>query len=84
MRLGSISLWGADVDSFRRQIREAEARGHEIIGVGDTPSAWQDLVVTLSVAAGRYSRIHTALCTLAGGGSIVFGIYYGLSLWSRA
>ncbi len=51
MRLGSISLWGADVDAFRRQIRDAEGRGHEILGVGDTPSAWQDMVVTLTIAA---------------------------------
>jgi 5,10-methylenetetrahydromethanopterin reductase len=56
MRLGSISLWGDDLDGFRHQIREAEEAGHDVVGVGDTPSAWQDLVVALTIAAQETSR----------------------------
>jgi 5,10-methylenetetrahydromethanopterin reductase len=51
MRLGSISLWGEDVDDFRREIRLAEELGYDVIGIGDSPAAWQDAVASLTVAA---------------------------------
>jgi len=35
----------------------------------------------IAAAAGRYNRLHTALCTVAGVGSIAFGLYYGYSIW---
>jgi 5,10-methylenetetrahydromethanopterin reductase len=60
MRLGSISLWGDDLDAFRRQVRRSEDAGHDVIGVGDTPSAWQDIVVALTIAAQETSRARLA------------------------
>jgi 5,10-methylenetetrahydromethanopterin reductase len=51
MKLGSISLWGADVESFLGEIRLADELGYEVITVGDSPSAWQDVYVSLAVAA---------------------------------
>lgn len=40
--------------------------------------------VPLTLAAGRYGRVHGALCGLAGVGSVVFGLYYGYSVWAKA
>jgi 5,10-methylenetetrahydromethanopterin reductase len=51
MRLGTIMLWGDDVSEFRRQVQLAEALGYDVIGVGDSPAAWHDLYVSLTVAA---------------------------------
>lgn len=51
MRLGTIALWGRDVATFRRQVSLAEELGYDLIGVGDSPAAWQDLFVSLTVAA---------------------------------
>src|SRR5262249_35200917 len=38
----------------------------------------------LRVAAGRYGRLHRRLCAAAGVGSVLFGAYYGYSLWFTA
>ena len=60
MRLGSISLWGKDLDAFREEVRLAERLGYSVIGVGDSPAAWQDMVVGMTVAA-----LETRSATLA-------------------
>jgi 5,10-methylenetetrahydromethanopterin reductase len=51
MKLGTILLWGDDVSQFRRQVRLAEDLGYEVIGVGDSPAGWNELYVSLTVAA---------------------------------
>lgn len=51
MQLGTIALWGTDIDRFRGQVRLAEELGYDLIGVGDSPAAWQELFVSLTVAA---------------------------------
>ena len=51
MKLGAIALWGDDVDVFRRQVRLAEELGCAVIGVGDSPAAWNDMFVSLTIAA---------------------------------
>jgi 5,10-methylenetetrahydromethanopterin reductase len=51
MRLGSILLWGDDVSRFRREVRLAEDLGYDVIGVGDSPAGWNELYVSLTVAA---------------------------------
>jgi alkanesulfonate monooxygenase SsuD/methylene tetrahydromethanopterin reductase-like flavin-dependent oxidoreductase (luciferase family) len=53
VRLGAIALWGADVGDFRAQARTARELGYEILGVGESPAAWQDMIVSLAVAAGE-------------------------------
>lgn len=50
MRLGTILLWG-DLAVFRDQLALAEELGYEVIGIGDSPSAWHELYVSLTVAA---------------------------------
>lgn len=51
MKVGTILLWGDDLGSFRDELRLAEELGCEVIGVGDSPAAWHDMYVSLSVAA---------------------------------
>jgi 5,10-methylenetetrahydromethanopterin reductase len=51
VRLGTILLWGEDVEEFRRQVTLAESLGYDVIGVGDSPAAWNELYVSLTVAA---------------------------------
>jgi 5,10-methylenetetrahydromethanopterin reductase len=51
MKLGTILLWGEDVEEFRRQVALAESLGYDVIGVGDSPAAWNELYVSLTVAA---------------------------------
>jgi 5,10-methylenetetrahydromethanopterin reductase len=52
MKLGAIANWApGDLQAFRDQARLAEELGYEVFGVGDTPAAWQDMIVSLSVAA---------------------------------
>jgi high-affinity nickel permease len=38
--------------------------------------------VPIAAAAGRYDKLHGLICTLAGLGSVVFGIYYAYSAWA--
>jgi alkanesulfonate monooxygenase SsuD/methylene tetrahydromethanopterin reductase-like flavin-dependent oxidoreductase (luciferase family) len=52
VRLGTISLWGPDLDAFRHEVRLAEELGYEVIGIGDTPFAWHELYSSMFVAAG--------------------------------
>lgn len=51
MKLGTILLWGEDVEEFRRQVALAESLGYDVLGVGDSPAAWNELYVSLTVAA---------------------------------
>jgi 5,10-methylenetetrahydromethanopterin reductase len=51
LRLGTIALWGDDLEVFRHQLHLAEDLGYSVIGVGDSPSAWHDMVVSLAIAA---------------------------------
>jgi 5,10-methylenetetrahydromethanopterin reductase len=51
MKLGAIALWGDDLEAFRRQVRLAEQLGCDVIGVGDSPAAWNDMFVSLAIAA---------------------------------
>jgi 5,10-methylenetetrahydromethanopterin reductase len=56
MRLGTILLWGGEVSQFRRQVRLAEDLGYDVIGVGDSPAGWNELYVSLTVAAVESTR----------------------------
>lgn len=56
MKLGTILLWGEDLSRFRQQVRLAEELGYSVIGVGDSPAAWNELYVSLTVAAGESHR----------------------------
>ena len=60
MRLGTIVLCGSDLQAFRSQVRLAEELGYDLVGVGDSPAAWQELYVTLTVAA---LETHAAVVT---------------------
>ena len=60
MELGSISLWGDDLEAFRKEIRTAEDLGFTLITVGDSPAGWHELYTSLTVAA-----LETTSATLA-------------------
>lgn len=67
MRLGTILLWGDDLPRFREQMRLAERLGYQVIGVGDSPAAWNELYVSLTVAAGETERaVLTPMVTTPG------------------
>lgn len=67
MRLGTILLWGDDVSRFRRQVRLAEELGCAAIGVGDSPAGWNELYVSLTVAALQSNRaVLTPMVTTPG------------------
>jgi 5,10-methylenetetrahydromethanopterin reductase len=51
MKLGICSLWGPDLDAFRAEVRLASDLGYDLITVGDSPSGWHDLYVSLTLAA---------------------------------
>ncbi len=51
MKLGICSLWGADIEAFRAEIRLASDLGYAVIGAGDSPSGWHDLYVSLTICA---------------------------------
>jgi len=51
MKLGTCSLWGTDVAAFRDELRTASDLGYDVIGVGDSPSGWHELYVSLTLAA---------------------------------
>jgi len=50
MELGSISMWGPDLEAFRAEVRAAEELGFGLITVGDSPAGWHELYVSLTVA----------------------------------
>jgi alkanesulfonate monooxygenase SsuD/methylene tetrahydromethanopterin reductase-like flavin-dependent oxidoreductase (luciferase family) len=60
MRLGAIVLCDDDVPAFREQVRLTEELGYEVLGIGDSPAAWQDLLVSLTLAAQETERITLA------------------------
>lgn len=51
MRLGSCHLWGESLQDFRNEIRLASELGYDFIGIGDSPAAWHDSYLSMSVAA---------------------------------
>ncbi|MBZ4521853.1 LLM class flavin-dependent oxidoreductase [Mycobacterium avium] len=51
MKLGTILLWGDDLSRFRHQLGLAEELGYDVVGVGDSPAAWNEMYVSLTVAA---------------------------------
>jgi len=51
LKLGICSLWGPDLEAYRQEVRLASELGIEIVGVGDSPSGWHELYVSLTLAA---------------------------------
>jgi alkanesulfonate monooxygenase SsuD/methylene tetrahydromethanopterin reductase-like flavin-dependent oxidoreductase (luciferase family) len=51
VKLGTIALWGNDLEAFRGEVRLAEELGYDLIGVGDSSAAWQDMFVSMTLAA---------------------------------
>ena len=60
MKLGIISLWGDDIEAYRAQVRLAEELQFGLIGVGDVPHAWQELYISLTIAALETKKITLA------------------------
>lgn len=57
MRFGIILLWSGRPESCIRQARLAEDVGFDWIGVGDVPSLFHDVFVTLSLVAQHTSKV---------------------------
>jgi alkanesulfonate monooxygenase SsuD/methylene tetrahydromethanopterin reductase-like flavin-dependent oxidoreductase (luciferase family) len=51
MKLGICSLWGTDLAAFRTEVTTASNLGYDVIGIGDSPVAWHEMVVSLTLAA---------------------------------
>src|SRR6516225_1698040 len=51
MRAGWVTVWSGDAAQFRRQLRLAESVGISAIGIGDSPSGWNELYISLTIAA---------------------------------
>jgi 5,10-methylenetetrahydromethanopterin reductase len=51
MRLGTISLWGGNLDAFRREVGTADALGFDLVTAGDSPIGYRDLYVSLTLMA---------------------------------
>ncbi len=49
MKLGAIHL-ADDLETFRREVRLSEALGYDVVGVGDSPAGWRDLIVSMTLA----------------------------------
>jgi alkanesulfonate monooxygenase SsuD/methylene tetrahydromethanopterin reductase-like flavin-dependent oxidoreductase (luciferase family) len=60
MQVGWTTVWGGSVDDFRSQLRIAERAGISAVGIGDSPSAWEDVLVALAVAVGETSTMTLA------------------------
>ena len=51
MKLGICSMWGESLDAFRQEVRLASDLGFDLVTVGDSPAAWHELYVSLTLAA---------------------------------
>jgi alkanesulfonate monooxygenase SsuD/methylene tetrahydromethanopterin reductase-like flavin-dependent oxidoreductase (luciferase family) len=51
LRLGTIHLWGEDIEKFRQELRLADELGFSLIGIGDSPAGWHELYGSLAAAA---------------------------------
>ena len=51
MRVGWVTVWGGDAAQFQRQVRLADSAGISAVGVGDSPAGWNELYVSLTIAA---------------------------------
>lgn len=60
MRLGAIHLWGDDLAQFKREVKLSEDLGFDVAGIGDSPAAWRDMDVSMTVAALETKRLTIA------------------------
>jgi alkanesulfonate monooxygenase SsuD/methylene tetrahydromethanopterin reductase-like flavin-dependent oxidoreductase (luciferase family) len=51
IKLGICSLWGESLENYRAEVKLASELGYELITVGDSPTGWHELYVSLTVAA---------------------------------
>jgi alkanesulfonate monooxygenase SsuD/methylene tetrahydromethanopterin reductase-like flavin-dependent oxidoreductase (luciferase family) len=51
MKVGWTTVWGGSVQSFRQQLRYADSAGISAVGIGDSPTGWNELCVALTIAA---------------------------------
>jgi 5,10-methylenetetrahydromethanopterin reductase len=51
LQLGTIHLWGESLEQFREEVRVADELGFSLIGLGDSPAGWHELVGSLATAA---------------------------------
>jgi len=56
MKLGVEHMWGASLEDFRAEVRLSGELGYDIIGIGDSPAAWHDLYVSMTIAAMETER----------------------------
>jgi alkanesulfonate monooxygenase SsuD/methylene tetrahydromethanopterin reductase-like flavin-dependent oxidoreductase (luciferase family) len=63
MRYGMTTLWADDVEDFRQRIRRAEALGFDQVGVGDSPTVYRELWVSMAMAASVTDRLRLASWT---------------------
>jgi len=51
IKLGIVSNWGLDLEAYRAELRTAKECDYSVIGVGDTPAGWHEMLVSMTVAA---------------------------------
>ena len=51
MKLGICSMWGPSLEQFRSEVRLASELGYDLVTVGDSPSGWHEMVISLTLAA---------------------------------
>ncbi len=51
MKLGICANWGADIEGFRAELRTAKACDYDVVGIGDTPAGWHEMIVSMTIAA---------------------------------
>jgi alkanesulfonate monooxygenase SsuD/methylene tetrahydromethanopterin reductase-like flavin-dependent oxidoreductase (luciferase family) len=51
MKLGICSNWGEDLEAFRGELRTAKQCGYDLVGIGDTPAGWHELLVSMTIVA---------------------------------
>ena len=51
MKIGICSMWGNRIEDFRAEIKLASDLGFDLVTVGDSPAAWHEMVVSLTIAA---------------------------------
>lgn len=51
MKLGICANWGADLEAYRAELRTAKQCNYDVVGVGDTPAGWHEMLVSMTIAA---------------------------------
>ena len=51
MKLGICSNWGDDTEAYRTEVRTAAELDYGIVGIGDSPAGWRDLIVSMTLAS---------------------------------